>query len=295
MKAYILLLFYLLVAPVMAAQSADAPAESAEATSSLPDDRMEKVQQAVDSVGTEPVMSGERLAALADSAYVDDNFLRAEELYLQALKLGGSSSVLFYNLGNTYYRQGNLGKAIVNYERALKIDPTNADARRNLEFVNSKITDKQIIDNGSYMQSVWEGTVEYFRPDTWALLSMVLFAIFLGALAVYIFSSAVKVKKTGFFGGLIVFVLTVCAVIISFAAANRVNSNNYAIILPPASQLSTSPREARNPSEQAFLLHEGTKVEIIDSISNPGEGIWYEVLVGRGERAWVKAEDVERI
>ncbi|MDE5979865.1 MAG: hypothetical protein K2G84_07520, partial [Muribaculaceae bacterium] len=134
-----------------------------------------------------------------------------------------------------------------------------------------------------------------FHADTWAIVALVLFSIFLGAIAAYIFSSAVAVKKASFFGGLVVFALTVCAVIVSFAAANRVNSDRYAIILPPSSQLSTSPREARSHAEQAFLLHEGTKVEIIDSIANPGEGMWYEVLVGHGERAWVKASEVERI
>ncbi len=230
----------------------------------------------------------------ADSAYSADNFVMAESLYLEALKREGSSSELFYNLGNAYYRQGNLGKAIINYERALKLDPTNADARANLDFVNSKITDKQI-DSGSYLDSIWKGTVGMFHPDTWAMIALLLFAVFLGAVAAYLFSSAVAVKKASFFGGLVVFAVTVIAVVVSFAAANNVNSDNYAIILPPSSQLSTSPREARNQSEQAFLLHEGTKVEIIDSISNPGEGMWYEVLVGHGERAWVKASDVERI
>lgn len=239
-------------------------------------------------------LPAEEYALQADSAYSADNFALAETLYLKALETGGSSTTLFYNLGNAYYRQGNLGKAIVNYERALKLDPTNADARANLEFVNSRITDKQI-DSGSYMQSIWDGTVGMFRADTWAVISLILFAVFLGALATYIFSSAVALKKTGFFGGIIVFIVTVIAVIVSFDAANRVNTDRYAIILPPSSQLSTSPREARSQAEQAFLLHEGTKVEIIDSISNPGEGMWYEVLVGHGERAWVKASEVEKI
>ena len=76
--------------------------------------------------------SGEELAQSGDSAYAADNFVLARELYTEAMKTGGSSAVLFYNLGNAYYRQGNLGKAIVNYERALKLDPTNADARENL-------------------------------------------------------------------------------------------------------------------------------------------------------------------
>ena len=161
----------------------------------------------------------------------------------------------------------------------------------------TQITAREIqqIDSGSYLDSVWEGTVGFFHPDTWAWITLILFAVFLGALAVYIFSSAIAVKKASFFGGFIIFLVTVGAVIVAFAAANRVNSDNYAIILPPASQLSTSPREARSQSEQAFLLHEGTKVEIIDSVSSGAGGTWYEVLVGRGERAWVKASEVERI
>jgi fatty acid-binding protein DegV len=83
--------------------------------------------------------------------------------------------------------------------------------------------------------------------------------------------------------------------IISFSAAKRVENNSYAIILPPSSQLSTTPREARTRSEEAVLLHEGTKVEIIDSIATSADGKWYEVRVGSTERAWIKSGDVERI
>lgn len=274
---------------------------NAQTTDSIAQQAMDDFEQASDSIAArEPdnqvpvVISAENLAHQADSAYSADNFVLAEALYLKAMETGGSSTTLFYNLGNAYYRQGNLGKAIVNYERALKLDPTNADARANLDFVNSKITDKQI-DSGSYMYSLWEKTVCVFKADTWAIIALILFAVFLGSVATYVFSSSVSVKKASFFGGLVVLVLTVSSVTMSFAAASRAVSDSHAIILPPSSQLSTSPREARSQSEQAFLLHEGTKVEIIDSIANPGEGLWYEVLVGHRERAWVKASDVERI
>ena len=272
------------------AQVADSSVVQPVGADSLPSRHAEGLNEAA----VDMALSAETLAHKADSAYSADNFLLAEQLYLRALRTGGSSTAIFYNLGNAYYRQGNLAKAIVNYERALKLDPTNRDARANLEFVNSKITDKQI-DSGSYMMSLWDGAVGMFHADTWAVITLVLFAVFLSAVAVYIFSSAVAAKKASFFGGLVVFMAMVCAGVISFAAANRVNSSDYAIILPPASQLSTSPREARSQAEQAFLLHEGTKVEIIDSIPGQGDGMWYEVMVGHGERAWVKAAEVERI
>lgn len=231
----------------------------------------------------------------ADSAYAADNFTLAEELYLKAASEQGVSTTLFYNLGNAYYRQGNLGKAVVNYERALKLDPSNADARTNLEFVKGQITDKEP-DSSSVVGKSIDRIISAFHADAWAWIALALFAVFIGAAAAYLFSEAVFVRKTAFFGGLVVFVLTVCAVAVSFAAANRTEADNYAIILPPASQLSTSPREARSQSEQAFLLHEGTKVEVIDSVSSPGEGgKWLEVRVPTGERAWIKSSDVERI
>ena len=234
------------------------------------------------------------LAAQADSAYSADNFTLAEQLYLESIRRDGTSTTIFYNLGNAYYRQGNLGKAIVNYERALKLDPTNADARSNLEFVKTKITDRQI-DQGSIMDTLWQSVVCMFRADTWAWIAVLLFALFLAGAFTYILSNVVMVKKLSFFGGIVVFILCAAAVIVSFAAANRISDNKYAIILPPSAQLSTTPRAARSASEEAFLLHEGTKVEIVDSISTQAEGKWYEVKVGQRERAWIKAEDTERI
>jgi len=248
------------------------------------------VAQPADSIAPMPTGT---LAQMADSAYAADNFAMAEQLYLKSIKQDGASSTMFYNLGNTYYRQGNLGKAIVNYERALKLDPTNSDAGENLEFVKSKITDRQI-DNGSIMTTLWQNIVCLFQADTWAWIAVLLFALFLAGAFTYMLSAVVLVKKISFFGGIIVFLLCAAVIIVSFAAANRVTDNRYAIILPPSAQLSTTPREARTQAEEAFLLHEGTKVEIVDSISSSTEGKWYEVKVGN-ERAWIKADEIERI
>lgn len=240
------------------------------------------------------IESREELNARADSAYSADNYNLAEELYLQSINSYGTSSVIFYNLGNTYYRQGFLGKAIINYERALKLDPTNADAKANLAFVRAKITDRQL-NESSVIDRLWERMVMAFKADTWAWISIFLFAIFLAGVLTYLFSNAITIRKVSFFGGFIIFLLCVAAIIISFAAANKATSDKYAIILTPSVQLSTTPREARNAAEEAFILHEGTKVEIVDSISTAADGKWYEVLVGSNDRAWIKAADVERI
>lgn len=241
-----------------------------------------------------PEISSEGLAAQADSAYMNDNFVQARDLYLQAQKQGGTSPALFYNLGNTYYRMGDLGRAILYYERALRLDPTFADARDNLQFVQSKITDKQI-DDGSVMTNIWHTVVGWNSADGWAWVAIILFAVFLACVAVYVFAQAVGVRKFSFFGGGILFLVIIVVVIICFAAANRQDGGTReAVVISPAAQLSTSPRVARNSSEQAFILHEGTKVEVVDSVSSPTDGRWYEVRIGR-ERAWVRSSDIEQI
>lgn len=249
---------------------------------------------ATDSIDSNPVQPESQLTMMADSAYTADNYILAEALYCEAISRFGTSSILFYNLGNAYYRQGNLGKAIVNYERALKLDPTNADASANLEFVKGKIADRQL-DESSILDRLWGNLVTGLKADTWAWVSIILFALFLAGALTYLFSSVVIVKKVSFFGGIIVFVVCALSIVISFAAGNRATTDRYAVVLPPSAQLSTTPREARNQSEEAFLLHEGTKVEIVDSVTSNVDGKWYEVLVGPGKRAWIKATDVERI
>lgn len=260
---------------------------SAQTTTNLADSTATSKPQTPETINSNPAEAG-------DSAYAADNFQLAESLYLAAIEKEGTSSVLFYNLGNAYYRQGNLGKAIVNYERALKLDPTNSDARDNLNFVKSKIADKQI-DEGSVMTTLWTGIICIFKADTWAWISVMLFIVFLAGLASYLFSTSVTLKKISFFGGLIVLLSCLFSIIVSISAAARIENESGAIILSPSAQLSTTPREARTRSEEAFLLHEGTRVEIVDSVSTAGEGTWYEVRVGNNERAWIKASEIERI
>ncbi len=254
-------------------------------------------QQPADSTAVKPStakIAYGTLAQQADSAYSQDNFVLAEQLYLKAIAHDGTSSTIFYNLGNAYYRQGNLGKAIVNYERALKLDPTNSDARDNLEFVRAKIVDRQI-DEGSIMTTLGNKIVGTFTANAWAWITLVFFALFIAGVLGYFFSPAIMAKKVSFFGGIASLLLCAFSMIVAFNAAKALTEHNHAIILPPSAQLSTTPRQARTAAEEAFLLHEGTKVEVVDSVATSADGKWYEVKVGQRERAWIKASDVERI
>lgn len=237
------------------------------------------------------------LAEQADAAYAADEFTKAIELYNEAISEDGTSSTLFYNLGNAYYRAGQPGKAILNYRRALKLNPANSDAKENLEFVNSKIIDKSV-DNDSLTDKIKDRVVGFMSADGWAYLTATFFALFMLCAAGYIFINSVKVRKTSFFVALILLICTIFGIIVSIMAASRQTDNSDAIIMSESVQLSTSPRQPKDKSEEALLLHEGTAVHIIDSLRVQGVSdnpVWYEVTVNKEHRAWINAADVERI
>ncbi len=118
----------------------------------------------------------------ADSAYSADDFALAASLYRQIMQDEGNSPQLYYNLANCEYRLGNLGKAIVNYERALRLDPTFTDAKTNLEFVNSRIVDRQG-ERGSFLSNTYDRFALATTPNTWAWTAFILFTLAAGAIA----------------------------------------------------------------------------------------------------------------
>lgn len=241
--------------------------------------------------------SGRTAVEKADSAYTAGNYPLAVSLYQKAITDEGVSSTLYYNLGNALYRNKNLAGAIISYNRALRLDPTNDDAKANLDFMNEKIIDKQV-DEQSLTQKIAERITCFMTADCWATLTLICFAAMLFSIAGYLFLTGVSVRKISFFAAIFFMVMTILGAIVSYKAAKRVEAHNEAVITAPSVQLSTSPRTPLSKSEEAVLLHEGTKIKILDSVRISTDTIspkWYEVEFRQGQRAWINANDVEAI
>lgn len=245
------------------------------------------------SIAAHALTTGEQ----ADSAYMAEDYARAIELYTRSIELNGHSSDIHYNLGNAYYRNGKLGKAVIEYERALRINPTNADARTNLEFVRSRIQDRPE-DDTAFFAGVHRKIVACMTPNAWAWTAFAVFLLLMGAVALYIFSSSVSLRKTGFFGGITLIVVFAY----TLAAANDSNtlacSHETAVVTAPSTQLSSTPRASRSGNDKVVTIHEGTAVEIVDSVATPDDPVspkWYNVKINNSTKAWLRASDVERI
>ena len=116
-------------------------------------------------------MAASAITEKADSAYAADNFTEALTLYQQAMEADGPSAALWYNIGNTRYRLGETGQAILAYERSLRLDPTDRDTRANLDFVVSRTTDRPG-DTGSFISNSADAIAASAAPNTWAWVAL---------------------------------------------------------------------------------------------------------------------------
>lgn len=229
-----------------------------------------------------------------NKAYESKQYKKATQMYEQALR-EGESSQLRYNLGNAYYRLNDRANAILNYERALKLDPGNSDARYNLKFVNEK--SKLNPSNGSnFFSSKLTNWVSHFSSNTWAVTALILFVIALAGIACYRIAGNVAMQKTGFFGAIVLGILALLSLGCSYYMHKRCTNSNYAIVMSDKVSVNKSPREGDN--EEIFNLPGGTKIEIIDSISNNKNdeaGKWYKIETTNEKSGWLKKNDIEKI
>lgn len=235
----------------------------------------------------------------ADEAYMrgtKEDYLEAIRLYNAAIEKDGSSAAIYYNLGNAYYRADSLAKAIICYERALRLDPTDKDIRANLDFVNSKIIDAQ--SSNGITNVLVEKSMQMFSPNGWAIISVIIFVGVLLLAAGYIFSRNIRLRKVYFFAALVLLIINAVSVIITINASSVVTGGNEAIVIAKSTQLSTSPSSPLDESQKAMLLHEGSKVKVTRELSTPNDPRvkkWVEVEAAGDNRAWIDAEAIEII
>lgn len=234
----------------------------------------------------------------ANKAYQGENYFKALDLYTQAAKKDGVSSELYYNIGNCYYRLKNTGKAVLYYERALNLNPANQKALTNLEFVNSKIVNRTDIDESNIISQLFNNVRDTMTSNMWAIVSIIIFILFLGAIALYIFTSSVLAKKIGFFGGII---LLLCDIIANYYAYNlrdNVLDRKYAVVTVQSVVISNAPRAAKDKSEEVLLMNEGNKVLLLDSVDIRNDKRMerlYKVKADDSHEGWVNKNSIEII
>lgn len=241
--------------------------------------------------------AADSINSVADSAYLNADYATALKLYQTEISEKGTGADMLYNLGNCYYRSGNLPRAILAYERALRIDPSHEKARINLEFVNDRLVDRPGA-YGTFMSRAADDVTKMMSSNAWAWWGMGFIALFIGCCFLYVFADKIILRKGGFFCGILFFLLGIFNIYESFRAHGVSQSDDECIITAKSVILSTSPRNPINRNEEAMLLHEGTKLYIQDSVvvgRDSVKTIWYDVMVDNDHRAWIANTEVEKI
>jgi tetratricopeptide (TPR) repeat protein len=193
---------------------------------------------------------------------------------------------VYYNLGNAYFKQGELAQSILAYERALRLKPSMKDAKHNLEFAQSRIIDN-IEDTQSFFLSNWLKAIRNaLSQSTWIALSISLFVLTLLGFFLFAFSSNIALRKTAFYISVVALVLSIAACANAGSLHQRDTQRAEAIIIQGVVNAKASPDRS---GTELFTVHEGTKVEITEVI-----GDWCCIHVGNNV-GWMPLAYLERI
>lgn len=215
----------------------------------------------------------------ANFYYNESRYDTALVIYEKILNEGYVSVPLLYNIGNTYFKLRNYPMAILHYEKALKIDPTNEDTRHNLAIANALITDKIEPMPVFFLTKWWRSTGNLMSANGWTKTSLELFGLLLVLVFLYITARTKGVRKTTFFSSIIVLILLVCSSIFSYQKHKYLNERNEAIVMAPTITVKSSPSAS---GVDLFVLHEGSKVEIIDNADK-----WDKIKIADGSVGWM--------
>jgi len=224
----------------------------------------------------------------ATAEYTGGQWALAAEDYAMLENLGLVSRELYFNLGNSFFKDSFYGKAILNYERALKLDPSYADARFNLSVARNFVQD-DIEAVPEFIFKTWTRKICYLLPgNTWAVIFLVLFALALAMGLLFLLGSSSAARKAGFFTALVSLLLSLGALGFGLSQRNDSVAADKAIVMKPVVAVKSSP--GADSTKDLFILHEGTKVTLIDSV-----GGWYNIELSDGRQGWLQTNEIEII
>lgn len=221
-------------------------------------------------------------------AYTDGKFSDASAAWTSIEESGQKSAKLYYNLGNAWFKQGNYPKAILNYERALRLDPSYSDARYNLEFTSNFVQDKIEPVPEFILKSVARKVCYVMGSNAWAVIFLVLLAAALVMGLLFLLGSSVGKRRAGFYCGIVLLLLSAGALSFSIWQKSDSVKTDTAIVMSPVSSVKSSP--SSGSSKDLFVIHEGTKVTILDEV-----GTWRNISLADGRQGWIPASDIEII
>ena len=232
-------------------------------------------------------MFGNELFEKANQAYNQKEYSQAITLYEDLVKEGYVDAIVYYNMGNAYYKDGQLAKSLLWYERALRLEPANEDIKHNIAFVNQQTIDKMEIQPEFFLKE-WIGAIQNLFPSRgWAILSVVLGVCLCVSVVLMLVFSTSKGRTSMFLSACVCFILAIVSITFANLQAKNAHRTDEAVIMRKMLTVKSTPDTS---GTDLFTVHEGLKVRITDEA-----GSWIEVRFANGNKGWIMKETVEII
>lgn len=221
----------------------------------------------------------------ANALYNDGKYAEAIDTYESILDSKIHSSELYFNLGNANYKLNNIGPSIYYYEKALMLNPNDKEIQNNLAFAQNMTIDAIDTVPKVGFSRIVNNIVNTFNTDTWAKISVSGVILFVLLFLMYHFSYSTSKKRIAFVTSILSLVIACFSIAMAFQKEGLNNKDNPAIIFAQESRVKADPNQA---SEEVFRLHEGTKVQVVETY-----GEWKKIQLSDNSVGWVPFSDIK--
>ncbi|RAJ12094.1 tetratricopeptide repeat protein [Olleya aquimaris] len=221
----------------------------------------------------------------ANMLYNNGNYTEAISKYEAILKTNQHSAELYYNLGNAHYKLNNIAPSIYYYEKALQLKPNDKDILNNIVYAKKMTVDDIQTVPQLGLSKFFNQLTHALTYDNWAKLAIGLMVVFVVLFLFYFFTYSTVYKRLTFVLSFVFLFLALSSVGLAFQKQALDKKNNPAIVFAQESEVKTEPNLG---SPEAFLLHEGTKVQVLDTINN-----WKKIKLEDGKTGWILSDDIK--
>lgn len=222
----------------------------------------------------------------ANALYNDGKYAEAIDKYETILESEQHSAELYFNLGNANYKLNNVAPSIYYYEKALLLNPDDEDIKNNLAGYAQNMTVDAIetVPQVGFARII-NNVVNTFSTDAWAKMAITGVLIFVILFLLYHFSYATSKKRIAFVVSLISLIFACFSVAMAFQKESLDHKDNPAIVFAKESRVKS---EANKTSEEVFRLHEGTKVQVLETYDD-----WYKIELSDKSTGWIPSKDIK--
>jgi len=219
--------------------------------------------------------------------YKSQNYQEAITNWKKILEDGKHSAEVYFNLGNAYYKLNKIGPAIYYYEKALHLNPSDKDIKTNLRFAkNARIDVIEPLPETVFHK--WYKSISgILTYNGWALASIIFVILFTLLFLLYYFTLSEGKKRLFFVTSLVSLAFFICSITMAFLTFSEGKNNHPAIIFAESSQVKNEPNMG---AETVFTLHEGTKVQILETDDN-----WVLIQLENGKEGWMPKTDLKAL